>query len=147
MLYLDYSRKEGQWIPNAFGGRENLDAVYFLKRFNEVCYERFPGIMTIAEESTAWPGVSRPTYLADSGSALNGIWAGCTTFSITCSLIRFTGGFFRETLPSPPSTPFSRSLSWCLGTMKVFIGKARRSRKSPGVAGQKFPIFRWFLSG
>src|SRR5207249_4093696 len=51
MLYLDYSRKDGQWIPNPFGGRENLDAIYFLKRFNEVCYERFPGIMTIAEES------------------------------------------------------------------------------------------------
>ena len=67
MLYLDYSRKEGQWIPNVFGGRENLDAVYFLKRFNEVCYERFPGIMTIAEESTAWPGVSRPTYLGGLG--------------------------------------------------------------------------------
>ena len=61
MLYLDYSRKPGQWIPNVYGGRENLDAIYFLKRFNEVCYERFPGIMTIAEESTDWPGVSRPT--------------------------------------------------------------------------------------
>ena len=60
MLYLDYSRKPGQWIPNAYGGRENLDAIHFLKRFNEVCYERFPGIITIAEESTAWPGVSRP---------------------------------------------------------------------------------------
>ena len=59
--------KPGQWIPNVFGGRENLDAIYFLKRFNEVCYERFPGIMTIAEESTAWPGVSRPTYLGGLG--------------------------------------------------------------------------------
>src|SRR5260370_27430573 len=49
------------------GGRENLDAVYFLKRFNEVCYERFPGIITIAEESTAWPGVTRPTYLGGLG--------------------------------------------------------------------------------
>jgi 1,4-alpha-glucan branching enzyme len=67
MLYLDYSRKEGEWIPNAYGGRENLDAIYFLKRFNEVCYERHPGIMTIAEESTAWPGVSRPTYLGGLG--------------------------------------------------------------------------------
>jgi 1,4-alpha-glucan branching enzyme len=67
MLYLDYSRKAGEWIPNAFGGRENLDAVHFLKRFNEVCYEHFPGIMTIAEESTAWPGVSRPTYLGGLG--------------------------------------------------------------------------------
>ena len=67
MLYLDYSRKPGQWIPNVYGGRENLDAIYFLKRFNEVCYERFPGIMTIAEESTDWPGVSRPTYLGGLG--------------------------------------------------------------------------------
>ncbi len=67
MLYLDYSRKAGEWIPNAYGGRENLEAIYFLKRFNEVCYERFPGIMTIAEESTAWPGVSRPTYLGGLG--------------------------------------------------------------------------------
>ena len=67
MLYLDYSRKAGEWIPNVYGGRENLDAIYFLKRFNEVCYERFPGVMTIAEESTAWPGVSRPTYLGGLG--------------------------------------------------------------------------------
>ncbi len=54
-------------MPNVYGGRENLEAIYFLKRFNEVCYERFPGIMTIAEESTAWPGVSRPTYLGGLG--------------------------------------------------------------------------------
>ena len=67
MLYLDYSRKPGQWIPNAFGGRENLDAVFFLKRVNEVCYDRFPGTITIAEESTAWPGVSRPVYLGGLG--------------------------------------------------------------------------------
>ena len=67
MLYLDYSRKPGQWIPNVYGGRENLEAIYFLKRFNEVCYEQFPGIITIAEESTAWPGVTRPTYLGGLG--------------------------------------------------------------------------------
>ena len=67
MLYLDYSRKAGEWIPNAFGGRENLEAIYFLKRFNEVAYGEFPGIMTIAEESTAWPSVSRPTYLGGLG--------------------------------------------------------------------------------
>src|SRR6266478_2563590 len=67
MLYLDYSREPGQWIPNVFGGRENLDAVFFLKQTNELCYEKFPGIMTIAEESTAWPGVSRPTYLGGLG--------------------------------------------------------------------------------
>ncbi|HEX4668143.1 MAG TPA: 1,4-alpha-glucan branching enzyme, partial [Chthoniobacterales bacterium] len=67
MLYLDYSRQPGQWVPNQFGGRENLDAVFFLKETNERCYESFPGVMTIAEESTAWPGVSRPTYLGGLG--------------------------------------------------------------------------------
>ncbi|SEM21490.1 1,4-alpha-glucan branching enzyme [bacterium A37T11] len=62
MLYLDYSRKEGEWIPNEFGGRENLDAVSFLKELNETVYINFPDVQTIAEESTAWPGVSRPTF-------------------------------------------------------------------------------------
>jgi 1,4-alpha-glucan branching enzyme len=70
MLYLDYSRKPGEWIPNQFGGRENLYAIAFLKRLNEVAYERFPGLLTIAEESTAWPSVSRPTYLGGLGFTL-----------------------------------------------------------------------------
>jgi 1,4-alpha-glucan branching enzyme len=70
MLYLDYSRKSGEWVPNKFGGRENLEAIDFLKRLNEVAYERFPGILTIAEESTAWPSVSRPTYLGGLGFSL-----------------------------------------------------------------------------
>ena len=61
MLYLDYSRAEGEWVPNVHGGRENLDAVAFLKRLNELVYERHPDAMTVAEESTAWPLVSRPT--------------------------------------------------------------------------------------
>jgi 1,4-alpha-glucan branching enzyme len=67
MLYLDYSRREGEWIPNQFGGREDLDAVAFLKELNTVIYGREPGIMSAAEESTAWPGVSRPTYLGGLG--------------------------------------------------------------------------------
>ena len=67
MLYLDYSRKSGEWIPNEFGGRENLEAVAFLKRMNEVVHGRFPGVLTIAEESTSWPAVSRPTYLGGLG--------------------------------------------------------------------------------
>lgn len=60
MLYLDYSRKEGQWIPNKFGGRENLDAISFLRELNTVVYQQFPDVQTIAEESTSWPMVSRP---------------------------------------------------------------------------------------
>jgi 1,4-alpha-glucan branching enzyme len=67
MLYLDYSRKEGEWIPNKHGGRENLDAIEFLKQFNAVVYEKHPDVMTMAEESTAWPMVSRPTYLGGLG--------------------------------------------------------------------------------
>ena len=67
MLYLDYSRKEGEWIPNRYGGRENLEAVDFIKQLNETVYARFPGVAMIAEESTSWPGVSRPTYLGGLG--------------------------------------------------------------------------------
>ncbi|CAN5381228.1 1,4-alpha-glucan branching protein GlgB [soil metagenome] len=67
MLYLDYSRKAGEWIPNEYGGRENLEAISFLRRFNEEIYKRFPDVQTMAEESTAWPMVSRPTYLGGLG--------------------------------------------------------------------------------
>ena len=67
MLYLDYSRREGEWVPNEFGGREDLDAVAFLKQLNETIYAQEPGIISAAEESTAWPGVSRPTYLGGLG--------------------------------------------------------------------------------
>ncbi|GAA3109177.1 1,4-alpha-glucan branching protein GlgB [Nonomuraea salmonea] len=67
MLYLDYSRREGEWTPNVYGGRENLDAVEFLKEMNAVCYREAPGISTVAEESTAWPGVSRPVHLGGLG--------------------------------------------------------------------------------
>ena len=66
MLYLDYSRKEGEWIPNRFGGRENLEAIDFIKRFNELVHQE-PGAISIAEESTAWAGVSRPVYAGGLG--------------------------------------------------------------------------------
>ena len=67
MLYLDYSRKAGEWIPNKFGGRENLDAIDFLRQLNQEAYKEFPGIQMYAEESTAWPMVSKPTYLGGLG--------------------------------------------------------------------------------
>ena len=67
MLYLDYSRKAGEWIPNQFGGRENLEAIEFLKKFNHVTQTEFPGVVTIAEESTAWPQVTRPPYIGGLG--------------------------------------------------------------------------------
>jgi len=67
MIYLDYSRKQGEWIPNKYGGRENLEAIAFLRRFNEELYRAFPYVQTIAEESTAWPMVSRPLYVGGLG--------------------------------------------------------------------------------
>jgi 1,4-alpha-glucan branching enzyme len=67
MLYLDYSRKTGEWVPNQFGGRENLEAIEFLKKINHITHSEFPGIMTIAEESTAWPQVTRPPYIGGLG--------------------------------------------------------------------------------
>jgi 1,4-alpha-glucan branching enzyme len=70
MLYLDYSRKDGEWEPNCFGGRENLEAIEFLKQFNIQVHGHFPGTLTIAEESTAWPGVSKPTYVGGLGFSL-----------------------------------------------------------------------------
>jgi 1,4-alpha-glucan branching enzyme len=70
MLYLDYSRKEGEWMPNKYGGRENLEALDFLRRFNTEVYQHFPDVQCIAEESTAWPMVSRPTYVGGLGFGL-----------------------------------------------------------------------------
>jgi 1,4-alpha-glucan branching enzyme len=67
MLYLDYARKKGEWIPNKYGGKENIDAIFFLKRFNEAAYRNHPDVQTVAEESTAWPMVSRPAYVGGLG--------------------------------------------------------------------------------
>jgi 1,4-alpha-glucan branching enzyme len=67
MLYQDYSRKEGEWIPNKYGGKENLDAIDFLKEMNQVAHNYYPGMLSFAEESTSWPGVSHPTYLGGLG--------------------------------------------------------------------------------
>lgn len=70
MLYLDYSRKQGEWVPNQYGGRENLEAIQLLREFNVQAHTQYPGVLTIAEESTAWPGVSRPTESGGLGFSL-----------------------------------------------------------------------------
>ena len=91
MLYLDYSREEGEWTPNKYGGHENLEAVQFLQEMNATVYKRVPGVTTIAEESTSWPRRHRADRPRTGwASASSGTWAGCTTRSTTSSTSRCT---------------------------------------------------------
>jgi 1,4-alpha-glucan branching enzyme len=91
MLYLDYSRKEGEWIPNPYGGRENLEAIDFCGN-STGGLRQFPDVQTAAEESTAWPMVSRPIYVGGAwASASSGTWAGCTTPWSICPGTRSSG--------------------------------------------------------
>jgi 1,4-alpha-glucan branching enzyme len=146
MLYLDYSRNQGEWIPNEFGGRENLHAIAFVKRMNEVTHEKFRGILTIAEESTSWPSVTRPTYLGGLGFSLkwNMGWMNDTlkyfssdpihrkyehnklTFSL---LYAFTENFL---------LPFSHD--------EVVHGKSSLLHKMPGDFWQQFANLRLLLA-
>ena len=95
MLYLDYSREHGEWVPNQYGGRENLEAIDFLRQMNQRRARRAPGCMTVAEESTAWPGVTRPSARAGWASPSSGTWGGCTTRSTYFSATRSTAGTTR----------------------------------------------------
>src|SRR4051794_27675658 len=146
MLYLDYSRKAGEWIPNAFGGRENLEAVHFLKRFNEVCYERFPGIMTIAEESTAWPGVSRPTYLGGLGFGLKWNMGWMHDFLQYMSLDPIYRRFHHGNITFSLIYAFQEHFILVLSHDEVVYGKRSLLSKMPGDEWQKFANLRMFLA-
>ncbi|MGB9475956.1 MAG: 1,4-alpha-glucan branching protein GlgB [Candidatus Udaeobacter sp.] len=146
MLYLDYSRKPGQWIPNVYGGRENLDAIYFLKRFNEVCYERFPGIMTIAEESTAWPGVSRPTYLGGLGFGFKWNMGWMHDFLQYMSLDPIYRRFHHGNITFSLLYAFHENFVLVLSHDEVVYGKRSLLSKMPGDEWQKFANLRMFLA-
>jgi 1,4-alpha-glucan branching enzyme len=146
MLYLDYSRQAGEWIPNEFGGRENLEAIYFLKRFNEVCYEHHPGIMTIAEESTAWPGVSRPTYLGGLGFGLKWNMGWMHDFLSYMSLDPVHRRFHQGDITFSLIYAFHEHFVLVLSHDEVVHGKGSLLTKMPGDVWQKFANLRMFYA-
>ncbi len=146
MLYLDYSRKPGEWVPNIHGGRENLDAIYFLKRFNEVCYERHPGIMTIAEESTAWPGVSRPTYLGGLGFGFKWNMGWMHDFLVYMSMDPAYRKFHQGDITFSLIYAFHEHFILVLSHDEVVHGKRSLLSKMPGDVWQQFANLRMFYA-
>jgi 1,4-alpha-glucan branching enzyme len=142
MLYLDYSRKEGEWLPNEYGGRENLEAVEFLKQVNETIYGREPGIISAAEESTAWPGVSRPKYLGGLGFGFkwNMGWMHDTLSYFQKDPVYRR--FHHHTLTFSMMYAFSENFILPLSHDEVVHGKKSLLDKMPGDRWQKFANLR-----
>ncbi len=133
MLYLDYGRKEGEWIPNRHGGRENLEAIEFLRFLNESVYRDFPDVQTIAEESTAWPQVSRPTWLGGLGFGM-----------------KWNMGWMHDTLRYFKNDPlwyaFHENFVLPLSHDEVVHGKGSLIGRMPGDAWQQFANLRLLFS-
>lgn len=142
MLYLDYSRKEGEWIPNQYGGRENLDAISFLRRFNEEVYKRYPDVQTTAEESTAWPAVSRPTYVGGLGFGLKwdmGWMHDTLKYMQTDPIYRH---YHHQNLTFRMLYAFHENFILPLSHDEVVYGKRSLLEKMPGDDWQKFANLR-----
>ena len=142
MLYLDYSRKPGEWIPNQYGGNEDLDAIDFIKRFNEIVHREHPGVLTIAEESTAWPGVSRPTHLGGLGFSLkwNMGWMHDTLLYFSKESIHRK--FHHNSLTFSLLYAFTENFALVLSHDEVVHGKRSLLAKMPGDAWQQFANLR-----
>jgi 1,4-alpha-glucan branching enzyme len=142
MIYLDYSRNEGEWVANVYGGNENLEAIDFLKKFNELCHREHPGVLTIAEESTSFSGVSRPTYLGGLGFSLkwNMGWMNDTLryFSKDPVYRKYEHGSLTFSL----IYAFTENFMLPLSHDEVVHGKGSLLDKMPGDLWQKFANLR-----
>jgi 1,4-alpha-glucan branching enzyme len=146
MLYLDYSRKAGEWLPNKYGGRENLEAIDFLREMNAMVHERFPGALTVAEESTAWPMVSRPTYLGGLGFSMkwNMGWMNDTlTYMHLDPVYR---RFHHNYLTFGQLYAYSENFVLPFSHDEVVHGKGSLIGKMPGDAWRQFANLRLLLS-
>ncbi len=142
MLYLDYSRKDGEWVPNEFGGRENLSAISFLRTLNERVYKEYPDTQTIAEESTAWPMVSRPTYVGGLGFGLKwdmGWMHDTLSYISQDPLFR---RYHHDKLTFRGLYMFTENFALPLSHDEVVYGKGSLLGKMPGNEQQKFANLR-----
>lgn len=146
MLYLDYSRKPGEWLPNRFGGRENLEALALLRRMNEVVYAEGKGAITIAEESTAWPMVSRPTYLGGVGFGYkwNMGWMHDTLLYMACDPVHRR--YHHDNLTFGLLYAFSENFVLPLSHDEVTHGKGSLLGKMSGDRWQKFANLRLYFA-
>jgi 1,4-alpha-glucan branching enzyme len=145
MLYRDYSRKHGEWVPNIYGGRENLEAIEFLRHFNTVVADRCPGSITIAEESTAWPGVSKPVHDGGLGFSFkwNMGWMHDTLRYMECDPIYRQ--FHHNELTFGLIYAFSENFVLPLSHDEVVYGKGSLIQKMPGDEWQRFANLRAYF--
>ncbi len=144
MIYLDYSRRPGEWIPNKYGGHENLEAIAFLKKFNEVTHEYFPGVLTMAEESTAWPAVSRPVYLGGLGFDMKWNMGWMNDMLVYISKEPVHRKYHHNNLTFGLVYAFSENFVLVLSHDEVVHGKKSMLGKMPGDLWQQFANLRLF---